>query len=139
MDFASRYITASDRLEQSEVDAYTQIQQAGMEARDIRTEMGMVKNLCVLLVNKLNDLPAWFYLQNPNCKTITVSTPTREERTHFVKGNHFSTFFAKDIWDQDQAFCQNHPEELERLQDRFVALTEGMSFIELNTSRSEKP
>ena len=135
MDFASRYITASDRMEQSEVDAFTQLQQAGMESKDIRTGMGMAKNLCVLLVNKLNDLPAWFYLQNPNCKTITVATPTREERTHFVKGDHFSTFFAKDVWEQEKAFCQEHPEELEKLQDRFVALTEGMSFIELNGLR----
>ena len=135
MDFASRYITASDRLEQSEVDAFTQLQQAGMEARDIRTDGGIVKNLCVLLVNKLNDLPPWFYLQNPNCKTITVATPTREERAHFVKGDHFSTFFAKDIWEQDKSFCNDHPEELEKLQDRFVALTEGMSFIELNGLR----
>lgn len=135
MDFASRYITASDRMEQSEVDAFTQLQQAGMESKDIRTDTGMAKNLCVLLVNKLNDLPAWFYLQNPNCKTITVATPTREERAHFVKGDHFSTFFAKDIWEQEKAFCQEHPEELEKLQDRFVALTEGMSFIELNGLR----
>lgn len=135
MDFASRYITASDRMDQTEVDAFTQLQQAGMDARDMRTDRGMVKNLCVLLVSKLNDLPAWFYLQNPNCKTITVATPTREERAHFVKGDHFSTFFAKDVWEKDQAFCQAHPEETEKMQDRFVALTEGMSFIELNGLR----
>lgn len=135
MDFASRYITASDRMDQSEVDAFTQLQQAGMESKDIRTDMGMVKNLCVLLVNKLNDLPAWFYLQNPNCKTIAVATPTRDERAHFVKGDHFSTFFAKDVWEQEKSFCSDHPEELEKLQDRFVALTEGMSFIELNGLR----
>ena len=135
MDFASRYITASDRMDQSEVDAFTQLQQAGMEAKDIHTDKGMAKNLCVLLVNKLNDLPAWFYLQNPNCKTITVSTPSREERANFIKGDHFFTFFAKDVWEQEKAFCQEHPEELEKLQDRFVALTEGMSFIELNGLR----
>ena len=135
MDFASRYITASDRLDQGEVDAFTQLQQAGMASRDIRTDAGMVKNLCVLLVNKLNDLPAWFYLQNPNCKAIAVSTPTREERTLFIRGDHFSTFFARDIWEQDKSFCQAHADELDRLQDRFVALTEGMSFIELNGLR----
>ena len=135
MDFASRYITASDRMDQSEIDAFTHLQQAGMESKDIRTEMGMVKNICVLLVNKLNDLPAWFYLQNPNSKTIAVATPTREERAHFAKGDHFSTFFAKDVWEQEKSFCLDHPEELEKLQDRFVALTEGMSFIELNGLR----
>lgn len=135
MDFASRYITASDRLEQAEVDAFMQLQQAAMESRDMRTNSGIVRNLCILLVNKLNDLPAWFYLQNPNCKTITVEPPTREERSNFIKGDHFSTFFAKDVWMQDKDFCQEHPEELEKLQDRFVALTEGMSFIELNGLR----
>ncbi len=135
MDFASRYITASDRLDQTEVDAYTQLQLAGMESRDIRTGQGMVKNLCVLLVNKLNDLPPWFYLQYPNCKAITVSTPTREERAHFVKGDHFSTFFARNVWEKEEAFCREHPDDIARLQERFVALTEGMSFIELNGLR----
>ena len=135
MDLASRYITASDRLEQSEVDAYTTLQQAGMGARDVRTETGMVKNLCVLLVNKLNDLPAWFYLHDPGCKAITVSTPTREERAHFITGDHFPTFFARDIWERDKAIRQERPEELRKLQDRFVALTEGLSFIELNGLR----
>lgn len=99
MNFASRYIVKPDNMDQSEVDSFTLLLQASLEAKDVRTENGSIlKNLLVLIVNKTNDLPAWFYLQNPNVKTITVTYPSREEREVLVKGANFPSFFAKDIY-----------------------------------------
>ena len=81
MDFASRYITSPDNMEQSEVDSFTVLLQASLDAKDVRTESnGVLKNLLVLITNKANDIPAWFYLQNPNVKMITLSSPSKEER-----------------------------------------------------------
>lgn len=78
MNFASRYIVKPDNMDQSEVDSFTLLLQSSLEAKDVRTENGnILKNLLVLIVNKTNDLPAWFYLQNPNVKTITVTYPSR--------------------------------------------------------------
>lgn len=34
----------------------------------------------------------WFYHDNPNVKTITLPTPSKEERENFVKGPNFATF-----------------------------------------------
>ena len=135
MNFASRCITAADRMDQSEIDSFMQLEQAGLEAQDVTTGAGTVKNLCILIVNKVNDLPTWFYLQDPNLKVITIPTPTREEREQFVKGPSFQSFFARDIRQRDMPYYDEHPAELAKLQDRFVALTEGMSFIELNGLR----
>lgn len=134
-DFASRYIVSPDRLEQAEVDCYTMLLQASMDARDVKTEQGVLKNLIVIIVNKLNDLPAWFYLQNPNAKTITLDTPSKEEREALVKGPNFPSFFDSSVYVEERGYYNDYPDELEKIQNRFVALTEGFSFTELNGLR----
>ena len=80
MNLASRYITSPDNIDQSEVDSFTNLLLASMEGKDVRTPTGILKNLVVMIVNKVNDVPAWFYLDNPNVKTISISTPSKEER-----------------------------------------------------------
>ena len=135
MDFASRYITSPDNMEQSEVDSFTVLMQASLEGKDVKTEQGILKNLVILIVNKINDIPAWFYLDNPNVKTITLRTPEKEERELLVKGDNFPTFFAGDIYVDEFPYYNENPSELEKIQDRFVALTEGFSFTELNGLR----
>ena len=136
MDFASRYITSPDNLEQSEVDSFTVLLQASLDAKDVKTENnGILKNLLVLIANKSNDIPAWFYLQNPNVKMITLSAPTKEEREALVKSPNFPSFFAGEVYMEDSAYYNEHPDELEKIQDKFVALTEGFSFTEINGLR----
>lgn len=135
MDFASRYITSPDNMEQSEVDSFTVLMQASLEGKDVKTEQGILKNLVILIVNKINDIPAWFYLDNPNVKTITLRTSEKEERELLVKGDNFPTFFAGDIYVDEFPYYNENPGELEKIQDRFVALTEGFSFTELNGLR----
>lgn len=135
LDFASRYISNPTNMEQSEIDAYTILQQASLDAKDIRTENGILKNLMVFLVNKANDLPAWFFLDNPNVKIIKLSNPSKEEREALIKGVNFQSFFNGKVYAADSGYYEEHPDELERIQDRFVALTEGFSFTELNGLR----
>ncbi len=92
MDFASRYITSPDNMEQSEVDSFTVLMQASLEGKDVKNRTGNFKNLVILIVNKINDIPAWFYLDNPNVKTITLRTPEKEERELLVKATIFNLF-----------------------------------------------
>jgi len=103
--------------------------------KDVRTQDGTLKNLVVMIVNKVNDVPAWFYLDNPNVKTVSIGTPSKEEREWLVKGENFASFFAADVFDEDYPFFEEHPDELEKVQDRFVGLTEGFSFTEINGLR----
>ena len=134
--FASRYIVSPDRMDQAEVDSYTLLLQASMEARDVKAEQGSIlKNIIVVIVNKLNDLPAWFYLQNPNAKTVSLDTPSKEEREALVKGPNFPSFFDSSIYVAEHGYYDAHPDELEKIQNRFIALTEGFSFTELNGLR----
>ncbi len=125
MDFASRYIVTPEQIEQPEIDSFTILLQASLET---------IKNLLVLIVNKVNDLPAWFYLQNPNVKIITMSTPSKGERENFIKGEkQFPYFFNKAVRENQLDYYNEHAEELAKIQDKFVALTDGMSLKELNS------
>ena len=88
-----------------------------------------------MLVNKLNDLPAWFYLDNPVCKTITLEAPDRDERMRFLSGSAWPSFFDAAVYRTDMPYYQQHPDDLRKLREKFVGLTEGMSFTELDALR----
>lgn len=135
LNLASRYITSPDNMDQSEVDSFTNLMLATLESKDVRTENGPLKNSVIMIVNKVNDIPAWFYLDNPNVKTINIGPPTKEEREQLIKGENFSSFFAADVYEEDAQYYEEHQDELERIQDRFVGLTEGFSFTEINGLR----
>lgn len=135
MNLASRYITSPDNMEQSEVDSFTALLLTSLESKDVMADNGMLKNILVMIVNKVNDIPAWFYHENPNVKTITLPPPSKEERENFVKGPNFSTFFSNDVYAEDSIYFAEKPDELEKIQDKFIALTEGFSFTELNGLR----
>lgn len=135
MDFASRYIVSPDDLNQSEVESFTLLLKAAMESHDVKTADGMRKNLIVMITNKVNDIPAWFYLNNPNEKTISLQTPSKEERELMIKGDMFASFFDRAIYNTETEYFSEHLDELEKIQDRFVALTDGFSFTELNGLR----
>lgn len=135
LNLASRYITSPDSMGQPEVDSFTNLLLASLEAKDVRTGKGNLKNIVVMIVNKVNDVPAWFYLDNPNVKTVAIGPPSKEEREALVKGENFASFFAADIYDRDIPYYEADPEALEKIQDRFVGLTEGFSFTEINGLR----
>jgi ATP-dependent Clp protease ATP-binding subunit ClpA len=135
MDFASRMIVSADNMVQEEINSYTVLQQAAMEAREVKGESGIHRNLLVLLVNKANDIPTWFYLGNPNVKIVTLSTPARAEREQLLKGPNFAGFFATDIFTAQMEYYASRPAELLAIQDRFVAQTEGFTLTEMNGLR----
>lgn len=156
MNFASRYITSPENLSKEELDSYTNLLLAGTSAAEVQLEKtgAFAKNLLFFIVNKTNDIPAWFYLDNPNVKILYVSTPTKEERSILVKGERFKTFFNRKIYDEeiknyqlsDEDRAALSPEEqkakeeklnmdLEKIQDKFIGMTEGFTFLELNDLR----
>ena len=135
MNLASRYIASPDHMQQNEVDSFTNLLLASLESKDVRTPTGILKNLIVMVVNKVNDLPAWFYFDNPNVRTIRIGPLSREERERLVKGENFPSFFAPTVYEADFPYYEAHPDELEKVQDRFIGLTEGFSFTEINGLR----
>lgn len=131
LNMASRYILSAEQLQQNQVDAFTRIMMAGNQVEEVYVNGEYLKNLCVILVDKVNDLPVWFYKDNPNAKLLSVQTPSREERMEFVDEYGFRDFFAKDIYEKEIVEYENNPAELDKIKEKFVALTEGFSRLEL--------
>ncbi|MBQ7139019.1 MAG: ATP-dependent Clp protease ATP-binding subunit [Clostridia bacterium] len=135
MELASHYIITPERMDQHDVNSFNLLMQSAMSAATVRTPMGKRQNLLILLVQKLNDLPAWFYLNNPLCKTIRIEAPDREERKRLISGKAWPTFFDSTVYRTDMPFYEDHPDELTRLREKFVGLTEGLTFTELDAMR----
>ena len=135
MELASHYIVTPDRMDQHDVNCFNLLMQAAASAATVRTPMGKRQNLLILLVDKLNDLPAWFYLGNPQCKTIHIDAPDREERKRLISGKSWPSFFDATVYRTDMPFYDTNPDELTRLREKFVGLTEGLTFTEINDMR----
>lgn len=135
MELASHYIVTPERMDQQDVNSFNLLMQSALSAATVRTPVGKRQNLLILLVNKLNDLPTWFYLNNPVCKVIRLEAPDRDERKHLISGSAFATFFDSTVYRTDMPYYSQHPEELERLREKFVGLTEGLTFTELDAMR----
>lgn len=135
LEMTSRYIVSPERLDMQEVNSFNLLMQSALSGATTRTPQGKRPNLLILLVSKLNDLPAWFYLNNPVCQSITLEAPDREERMRFFSGNAWPSFFDAAIYRTDMPYYQQHPEDLRKLREKLVGLTEGMTFTELDALR----
>jgi len=60
LNFASRYIVDPGSMQQRDVDGFSILLQSCMVASDVRTSYGPLKNLVIVIANKLNDRPPWF-------------------------------------------------------------------------------
>ena len=135
LEMASHYITTPERMDQQDVNSFNILMQSALSANWVRTAHGKKQNLLILLVNKLNDLPAWFYLNNPVCKILQLEAPDREERKRMMTGTNFASFFSGTVYRRDMPYYTEHEDELERIKEKFVGLTEGMTFTELDEMR----
>lgn len=132
MDMASRYIAGPDRMTMDDVKAFTQLQCAVANAR--MTTNKRLRNLLVFITNKQNDLPAWFFLNNPSLKTLDLGLPTAKERRAMLTENDnlgFWEYFDGEVRRQDEPEYRQDATALNRLIDRFVARTEGFTNSEL--------
>ena len=135
LEMASHYITNPERMDQQDVNSFNILLQSALSSAWVRTANGKKQNLLILLVNKLNDLPAWFYLNNPVCRILELDAPSREERKRMLEGDNLAGFFSGTVYRRDMPYYREHPDELERIRERFVGLTEGLSFTELEEMR----
>ena len=111
MNSASRITSDSQNyLEEKNNVAYFNLLYASKNAKKVNGK----KNCLFLLVDKLNDIPAWFYMNNSNVRVITIPNPDREERNMYVR----YLFEKSGLPEQD----------LEKLIDK----TDGMKNTELS-------
>ncbi len=95
------------------------------EAEDLPLESeheNLKPNILFLIVNKVNDLPVWFYLDNPNIRVLNLEKPSRQLRRLFIV-NDFNRYpGGSDI---------TEPEERKRIIKKITDLSDGFSTREL--------
>ena len=74
-----------------------------------------------MIVEKVNDIPALFYLNNPYVRTLTISRPEKGIRSAVIDARIDFIEGAKDI----------SAETRSNIQEEFVAITEGMTLVEI--------
>ena len=117
MSFASRYISSPTTLEASENKMFLNLLFGSLNAAKAK---GLFNTL-ILVVEKFNDLPAWFYYNNPNVRTITIPNPDKDIRTVFIDKEYIE--FTKD-------------ENMAKAREKFIDITDGLKHRELKELRS---
>jgi hypothetical protein len=118
IEYASRFLASPDGIDTDEATFFLNLLYASNSA--IRANKFI--NTMILIVNKLDDIPAWFFVNNPNVRTITIGNPDRATRNAYVEQNY-------------RIFEDSQSPEISKIQSKFVDLTEGMKLIELSELR----
>lgn len=123
VDLANTIAASPDNLSDEEIEYFTRLMLASRtptQALSMRDKQPLT-NLLFLIVEKVNDIPTWFYLNNPYVRTLTISRPEKEVRAAVIDARIDTVAGAKDL----------APTERKKAQDEFVALTDGMTLVEL--------
>lgn len=123
VDLANTIAASPDNLSDEEIEYFTRLMLASRtptQALSMRDKQPLT-NLLFLIVEKVNDIPTWFYLNNPYVRTLTISRPKKEVRAAVIDARIDTVAEAKDL----------EPTERKKAQDEFVALTDGMTLVEL--------
>ncbi len=123
VDLANTIAGAPDNLTEEEIEYYTRLMLA---SRNLKQAISMkdkrpLTNLLFLIVEKVNDIPTWFYLNNPYVRTLTISRPEKEVRDAVIDARLDTLSGAKEL----------DPAERQKAKEGFVALTDGMTLVEL--------
>lgn len=123
VDLANTIVSSPDNLSDEEIEYFTRLMLASRtptQALSMRDNRPLT-NLLFLIVEKVNDIPTWFYLNNPYVRTLTISRPEKEIRAAVVDARIDTMTDANEL----------SPDERKKAQDEFVALTDGMTLVEL--------
>lgn len=124
VNFASRTLSDPAHMQESERNIFMNLLYATINSKKNYDKGAMVTrpNLILLLVDKLNDIPAWFYLNNPNVKSLLIPNPNKEIRTQYIE------FYKKSFIDKNTELSE---EEQNKRLERFIDITDGMKVLDL--------
>lgn len=93
INLASRIVSSPDRPQKDEALAMTRLFKASLFSREVVRGDKRWNNLIVLFCEKMNDLPAFLYVNNPRSRTIQVELPDRDDRNRFIR-RYFPYFYG---------------------------------------------
>jgi len=123
MNLASLLNAGPDRMDNSEIEEFATLLLATHEAVKAPAVDGKwISNMFFLVVEKANDLPAWFYLNNPYVKVVMINKPDRDMRMQLISAHRMEFRDAGQL----------SAEELEKLENKLTGITEGFTYMELD-------
>ena len=124
VDLASMLISEPDRLADEEINYMSRLFLSSTSCKEgMSTASGkMLNNLLILIVNKVNDIPTWFYINNPYVRTIHIAKPDKDIRRAFAMQNSTAFHDYKEL-----ESC-----EIDKRIEEFANLTEDFTNIEMN-------
>ena len=123
MNLASLLSAGPDRMDNSEIENFAMLLLATHEAVKAPSRNGnWINNMFILVVEKANDLPAWFYLNNPYVKVVSINKPNRDMRAELIRA-HRMEFRDVDRFNAD---------ELEKMENKLIGITEDFTYMELD-------
>jgi len=123
-DIANITISSPEDLSENELECLSRMFLASKKRKQAISKKNshLLTNIMLYVVEKNNDLPAWFYINNPFIKNVTITKPNKELRKNFILCNTSVFHDIKEITE----------EELEKTIEEISNLTEGFSNIELH-------
>lgn len=122
-DMVNTTISSPDVLSESELECLTRLFLASKKRKQAisRKNSHLLTNLMFYIVEKINDLPAWFYINNPFIKNVSITKPNKELRRSYIVSNMSAFYDYK---------CLN-ADELKKVVDEISNLTEGFSNVDV--------
>lgn len=123
VDLANTITASPDGLSDEEIEYFTRLMlasKAPTQAISMHDKTPLT-NLLFMIVEKVNDIPTWFYLNNPYVRTLTISRPEKEVRAAIIDARIDTLAGAKDLVSSER----------KKVSDEFIALTDGMTLVEL--------
>ena len=123
IDLANTITTSPGNLTEEETENFATLMlgtRNSKQALSVRNRRPLT-NLLFLIVEKVNDIPAWFYLNNPYVRTLTISRPEKEVRDAVIDAR-------MDLLSGAEGLSAS---ERKKVKEEFVSLTDGMTLVEL--------
>lgn len=123
IDLANTISSIPDQLEDNMVENYTKLMLASKTANQAQSMngSGALTNLLFFIVNKANDIPAWFYLNNPYVRTLSILKPQKQVREFVIDGQITAVKGIETLTESER----------KRVVEEFVTLTDGMTLVEI--------
>jgi hypothetical protein len=126
LDYSSHLCQRPDQLVEKESAVFLKILKCLQDAK-YPTSIGDAKynNILILICDKVNDIPAWLYLNNPEAKTLLIEKPDIKDRTHFLAQNIRGFKGGLGLSDDE--------DKKKTAVDLVADLTDGMCIVEIKS------
>lgn len=117
MNYASRYAETPDNLMLDERFSFLNLMYGSLNSHQIFDGTRLRMSAVYLIVDKINDIPPWFFINNPYFKSISIPLPDNSVRERFLTSD--------EVFGNSQEIVER--ESLKHL----CHITEGMTCVEI--------